>query len=218
MEQTICFIIPSIGRNNLSRALQSLQAQTDTSWEAIVVFDGMEHQPPNGFQDDLRINFINSPKKKSAGLTRNFAMHNLKHDWYAFLDDDDKVRKDYIEKLREEINRFPKTKTVIWRINYNKDIVPDAGSNDFRIGRVGIAFAIHRSVYHYYGIYFKNQYAEDFDMLDRIRKRGLPMVISPYVVYSVREVDFNFKRHNYEEIEQNRAIINQDVVPGNLSL
>lgn len=216
MEQTICFIIPSIGREHLSRALRSLQKQTDTEWNAIVVYDGMNYKAPHGFEDDLRIQFENSPAKKSAGLTRNFAMQNLRYDWFAFLDDDDKVREDYVEKLREEINRFPEVKTVIWRINYNEDIVPDPGSMDFRIGRVGIAFAIHRSVYHYYGLYFKNQYAEDFDLLDRIRKRGLPMVISPYVVYAVREVDFNFHRNNYEEVERNRAVINKDVLLGNL--
>lgn len=205
------FIIPSVGRSNLSRALQCIQNQTLSNWTATVAFDGPQHNIPKGFENDKRITFIHAPPQKSAGFTRNYAMRHLQEPWVAFLDDDDKIRPDYIEKLKYEISLFPQVLTVIWRINYHNDIVPDAESKDFRIGRVGIAFAINYQIFKYYGLAFKNEYAEDFKLLNEIRNRKLPMVISPYVVYSIRDVDFNFKRHHYEEIDENRARINEDV-------
>ena len=217
-EPWMCFLVPSVGRKALSRALNSIRNQNRDGWRALVVFDGEGKNIPEEFKDDARFTFINAPYTKSAGLTRNYGMRYIQEEWIAFLDDDDHLREDYCQRLEEEIQRFPEVKTVIWRILHQKDIVPDPNSSDFRIGRVGIAFAIHHTVFENYGLSFCNEYAEDFKLLRDIRSRKLPMVISPYVLYTVRHVSFDKLQHkNFEETEVNRVRINEDAIPQNLS-
>ena len=42
----VTFIIPTIGRDFLDRALESLITQIDSDWHAVIACDGMEHPPP----------------------------------------------------------------------------------------------------------------------------------------------------------------------------
>jgi glycosyltransferase involved in cell wall biosynthesis len=217
-ESWMCFLVPSIGKPTLPRALHSIRNQNRDGWHSLIVFDGEGKQIPEEFKNDARFTFINAPYTKSAGLTRNYGMRHIKEEWVAFLDDDDRVREDYCQRLEEEIQAFPEVKTVIWRILHHRDIVPDPGSKDFKCGRVGIAFAIHHSVFENYGLSFCNQYAEDFKLLRDIRSRNLPMLISPYVLYTVRCINFDRLQHkNYEETDSNRARINEGATPQNLS-
>ena len=214
----LCFIVPSIGRPTLSRALHSIRNQNRDGWRALIVFDGAVKQVPQEFQEDTRFTFIHAPHTGSAGFTRNYGMRHIKEDWIAFLDDDDRVREDYCQRLEEEIQNFPEVKTVIWRILHPNDLVPDPQSKDFRCGRVGIAFAIHYTVFENYGLSFCNQYAEDFILLDRIRARKLPMLISPYVLYTTRDVNFELlNQRPYEEINIHRVRMNEGQTPQNLS-
>jgi glycosyltransferase involved in cell wall biosynthesis len=41
MTQSITFIIPTIGRNTLEKAIQSIEKQTNNEWKIIVIFDGI---------------------------------------------------------------------------------------------------------------------------------------------------------------------------------
>lgn len=211
MNFSVCFIIPSVGRTTLRDTLISIQKQTYSDWKAIVVMDGIQNKLTE-FKNDRRIQFIEAPKTNSAGFTRNFAMNYTRHEWIAFVDDDDQLREDYIERLQEEIQQFPEVKTVIWRIRHHKDLVPRAKTSIFKLGEVGIAFAIHKSIFFQYGITFVQEYAEDFIFLDTIRRRGLQMVLSPYVVYSVRNVGFDPTPFQYLETNENRSRINEGVL------
>lgn len=217
-EPWLCFLVPSVGRGTLPRALHSIRNQNRDGWRALIVFDGADKQIPQEFQNDPRFTFIHAPHTGSAGLTRNYGMRHIKEEWFAFLDDDDRVREDYCQRLEEEIQAFPEVKTVIWRILHPNDIVPDPQSKDFRCGRVGIAFAIHHTIFETYGLSFVTDYAEDFILLDTIRARKIPMLISPYVLYSVRNVNFDQLKHrSYEETDIHRARINEGQTPQNLS-
>jgi glycosyltransferase involved in cell wall biosynthesis len=182
------------------------------------VFDGEGKQIPAEFKDDARFTFINAPRTGSAGLTRNYGMRHIKEEWVAFLDDDDHLRNDYCQRLEEEIQGFPEVKTVIWRILHQDAIVPDPESKNFICGRVGIASAIHHTIFEKYGISFCSEYAEDYFLLDYIRSQNFPMLISPYVLYAVRGVCFSQLEHRaYKETDSNRARINEGATPQNLS-
>jgi glycosyltransferase involved in cell wall biosynthesis len=206
----VSFVISSVNRPTLGRTIQSIVNQNDDDWNIQVIFDGHQHQKQSSIPDHDKITYINAPQTHSAGFTRNYGMQINNAEWYAFVDDDDWLRQDYVQRLKEEISLFPDVKTVIWRIQHGDCIVPDPGTKNFRIGRVGIAFAIHRDVYHKYGLSFINQYAEDFYLLDAIRSRGLPMVISPYVLYIVRHNPINLERFNFIENDEQRARINEN--------
>ena len=55
----ITFIIPTIGRPSLLRAIESLYKQTVWDWKAIVVFDGIQ---PNISISDPRIKVLHCEK------------------------------------------------------------------------------------------------------------------------------------------------------------
>jgi glycosyltransferase involved in cell wall biosynthesis len=42
MNQSITFIIPTIGRNTLEKAIQSIEKQTNNNWKIIIIFDGIQ--------------------------------------------------------------------------------------------------------------------------------------------------------------------------------
>ena len=43
MSQSITFIIPTIGRNTLEKAIQSIENQSINEWKIIVIFDGIKY-------------------------------------------------------------------------------------------------------------------------------------------------------------------------------
>ena len=58
MNEIITFIIPTIGRTTLTRTVNSLINQTNSEWNAIIIFDGIEKiEFP-----DKRITSISIPK------------------------------------------------------------------------------------------------------------------------------------------------------------
>ena len=57
---TITFIIPTIGRKTLIKSIKSLQNQTNQNWNAIIIFDGIKS---NININDPRIKIIEIDKK-----------------------------------------------------------------------------------------------------------------------------------------------------------
>lgn len=135
------FIIPTINRETLPLSLDSLVRQTDRSWSALVVGDGLgkEWCPP---WTDERISFMNTPEKRGtsnhAGLVRNAAIPMVSGEWTAFLDDDDRLDEHYVQWLREESLGMD---VVIFRMKMSDgSILPP--SRELVCGLVGISFAI----------------------------------------------------------------------------
>lgn len=196
----ITFIIPTIGRDTLSKTINSLLAQTVKEWKAIVVCDGI---PKINF-DDKRIKCINIPKKgklNHAGAVRNLAIKDATTQWVAFVDDDDTLGPDYVEKFNEEISLNPDAKCIIFRMTtvYDKSgIFPRPTDSNFFINKVGISFAMRKDL----NLFFEPSSAEDFYLLNKIRSQNNKIIISPYVTYFVREqpkqmANFNRVKINY---------------------
>jgi len=200
----ITFIIPTIGRNSLLYTLESLLNQTDTEWNAILVLDGINKKDLN---TDL-INILNDNRfiiheiKKmgiginSAGNVRNYGMSTIKNndlntEWFAFLDDDDTIASDYIEVFKNELLMYPFIDVYIYRmINNDNRIIPKLNSINFEICDVGISFIIKYDIYKS-GIEFDPDSAEDFLYLNKIRKDGYKIMISPYIKYFVRNFEYD---------------------------
>jgi glycosyltransferase involved in cell wall biosynthesis len=187
--ELITFIIPTIGRSTLINSINSLKNQTIKDWYAIIIFDGI---PSNIHVDDNRIKVLECEKKginiNSAGEVRNYGMSFVETKWIAFLDDDDIIETDYIETFYNEINLCNYLDLIIFRMNDNGRIIPKLKTDNFYLCDVGISFILKKEIYDE-GCKFIPDGAEDFLYLDKIRRLGKRMMISPYVKYYVKKSD-----------------------------
>ncbi len=197
----VVFIIPTIGRATLKKALNSLLQQTDTDWAAFVVSDGVELKDSICIRDP-RI-FYNKVSKRgtfgsnhgNAGMVRNVALEHkkLKGEWIGFLDDDDILLPNYVSNLRQEASKYSPD-VVITRMSINDQIIPMPGLRDFRKNDVGISFAVKSYIFKELGFKFKQMDSEDYELLNDFRLHGLNIHMSDYVGYHVgSSTQENFK-------------------------
>lgn len=197
----ITFIIPSIGRESLFYSIESLINQTIEDWTAIIVLDGITVNMLNSetlnLLEDERFEVHEIEKTglniNQAAKVRNYGMSviNDNTEWIAFLDDDDTIARDYIEIFKNELMTYPDCDVYIYRmINNEHRIIPKLTSLNFQVCDVGISFIIKRSIY-VTGLEFEPDGAEDYIYLNKIRKAGYKMIISPYVKYYVRNFEYD---------------------------
>ena len=202
----VTFIIPTIGRETLNRSIESILNQTIENWKAIIIFDGIKS---NITINDERIKIIEKKKKglyiNCAGNVRNEGIKYATTEWIAFLDDDDTISHNYIETFYKELELNPNLDVLIFRMMINNRIVPKLETNNFYLNDVGISFIMRLSIYNS-GTIFTADGAEDFLYLDKIRKAGYIIIISPYITYFVRNEPF------YTNIIGNRSIINSNFI------
>jgi glycosyltransferase involved in cell wall biosynthesis len=199
----ITFIIPTIGRNTLQKSLSCLLNQTNNEWNAIVIFDGIE---PNIDINDERILVLKTSKlgkgHNSAGNVRNYGIKYVKTEWIAFLDDDDAIKNNYVDIFLNEISNYT-TDLIIFRMIDNKYIIlPKHNTDNFYEGSVGISFAVKKKVLDT-GIIFEPSHLEDYYLLSKVRENKYKIMISPYLLYFVR--NYNIDSCN---ILSNRVFIN----------
>lgn len=99
----ISVVIPTHNRADLlPRAIKSVQAQTWTDLEIVVVSDGSEDDTKSVVEalakDDARIKFIEYFPAKGGNVARNTGIENASGEYVAFLDDDDEFMPDKLEK------------------------------------------------------------------------------------------------------------------------
>lgn len=86
----------------ISQTLSSVQNQTYTNWEHIIVDDASSDDGVKIVEDvvksDDRIKLIKSPKNNGAAVCRNIATENATGDLIAFLDSDDLWHPEKLQK------------------------------------------------------------------------------------------------------------------------
>ena len=186
IDNSITFIIPTIGRKTLKNTLISLQNQTIENWKAILIFDDCDINI-NNIDDRIKIVRCNKlgSNINNAGLVRNYGIELAHTKWIAFLDDDDVIDETYLEKFYEELelnnNGFD---VLIFRMNLCGRVIPSLDTDNFYINDVGISFVVKKEIFDN-GMKFIPDGAEDFLLLNQIRKKNYKMIISPYVMYYV---------------------------------
>ena len=200
------FIIPTIGRVTLEKTIRSLQKQTSVNWLAIVIFDDVT---PSIENNDPRILFLLCNKlgegPNYAGRVRNYGMNFVKTNWIAFLDDDDSISPNYVETFNEEIINFS-ADVVIFRMHFDNNILPELDTSDLQKGKVGISFAIKKKLVDSGFIFSPSEY-EDYDYLSLLKSNNYTIMISPYVLYFVRDYDVKC------ELIGNRLFLNEQIIP-----
>jgi len=177
----ITFIIPSLGRPSLNKAIDSLDNLNSDDWKAIVVLDGVEKD----IQHE-KVKVIQSEKIGSAGLLRNIAMQEVDTKWIGFLDDDDILYSRYIDELKLEDDYHKELGFVLFRMMRDR-IIPRPGLYDVVQGQVGISFAIKNELVKQHDLKFVKSGPEDFHFLKNMVDLGIKGKVSDYVAYGVRK-------------------------------
>lgn len=198
-------IIPSKGRPTINDTIESLLAQTDHHWRAVIVFDG--DQEDAHYPSDTMITAYTVPKIGQAnhgGALRNYGMSRASgSEWFAFVDDDDALSPDYVARLIEEVHLNPSVDTIVFRMSRAipetapVHVLPPKEHDMLHVGFVGISFAIRAKLFQS-GFGFQPSGLEDFDLLERLYNGHAKMVISPYVTYYVRYVLWMSMHHTLE--------------------
>lgn len=93
MEELVSIIMPSYNTSNyIADSIRSVQAQTYTNWELILVDDCSSDNTDEvveTFLTDKRIIYIKNEQNSGAAESRNRALRKAKGKWIAFLDSDD---------------------------------------------------------------------------------------------------------------------------------
>lgn len=88
----------------IAQAIESVQAQTLTDWEMIVVDDASTDNTSEmvcGYLSDSRIRLLSNPKNLGPGGARNQALKVAQGEWIAVLDADDWYEPTRLERLLE---------------------------------------------------------------------------------------------------------------------
>lgn len=100
----VSVVIPTYNRAELlTRAVDSVQNQTYPNIEIIVVDDCSEKNPADVLSGYKALHFIRNPKNMGACYSRNQGLNKAKGDFINFLDDDDVL---YPEKIEKQVQKF----------------------------------------------------------------------------------------------------------------
>ena len=192
MAPFVTFIIPSYGRESLNDTLASLQEQSDSDWEALIVCDPRWVPGIGQSKEDKRVYYVRG-WDRSAGLLRNIGIKEANGEWVAFVDDDDTVSPQYVEHLREHSEDYPQVDVVIFRMLHpTYGVLPPQNMPVLQQGLVGISYALKREIQ---PRFIKENVVsstdtrlnthEDIQLLQELRNQNYEMYFSPHVDYKV---------------------------------
>lgn len=157
MKPLTTFIIPTIKRKTLQRAIESANGH-----------------PIMVLHDKDRI---------GPGIIRQRMIETVKTPWVSFLDDDDTITNDYLERLREEIKNHPKADLIYFRQYWAETGSLTPVWPQVKWG-IGIGFSVKTSVAIAHP--FKSEPNEDLHFVERIEAAGKSIVFSKYITYRIR--------------------------------
>lgn len=182
---SVTFIIPTMGRSSLAKAVNSLEKQVLNNWKAIVVFDNRYEVNFTPTSDKVMV--MQADKGGHAGTIRNYAMDYVATDWMAFLDDDDWVAPSYTQKLRGYLIARPELDLVIFTYKdvTNGNTIPHKNQKKIESCKVGISFAVKTEFVRLNKIKFTEFAVEDFRFLDECSRFGAKYFIPHDLQYYV---------------------------------
>lgn len=102
MDELVSIIMPSFNTGKyIENSIRSVQSQTYTNWELIIVDDCSTDDTDvviKSLLRDKRIRYLKNKENSGAAITRNYALREAKGKWIAFLDSDDLWFPDKLEK------------------------------------------------------------------------------------------------------------------------
>lgn len=101
MDELVSIIMPSYNTSKyISDSILSVQSQTYTNWELIIVDDFSTDDSIKVIKsfNEPRIRLLQNKKNSGAAISRNYALREAKGKWIAFLDSDDTWAPEKLEK------------------------------------------------------------------------------------------------------------------------
>lgn len=230
-------IVPVYNRpEEVADLMKSLYAQTDKGFEIILVEDGstIPALPDDYDAGSLRLKYY---KKGNEGrsIARNYGLERATGDYFVFVDSDCILPPDYIQRLRESLEREPadcfggpdaahESFTDTQKaINYAMTAFLTTGG--IRGGKVSMEkftprtfnMGFSRKVYEKTGG-FREMFSEDIDMSTRIRLNGFKIMLYPDVrVFHKRRVDMKKFWKQVHVFGQSRITL-ELLYPGSMKL
>ena len=195
----VSIIVPVYNKSKyIYQTLKSIKEQTFSDYEVIVVNDGSTDNSRDiilSFQkDDIRIKLFNIPNG-GVSNARNFGLSQARGEWIQFLDGDDMIVEDYLERILEEVKHDKRIELVFTdfsMINGSNEIVNQIGS-----GHKGIIAAEEIC-----DIFFEIQEKNGFlgFISNKLFKRSLLQHFSPWFDSSIKlaeDLDFYSRLYTY---------------------
>lgn len=198
----ITFIIPTVDRVTLFRTLTSIRQQTNQRWKAIVIFDGCAPTDESllSLLQDTRFLYISikkhgilsSNQSGQAGQIRNIGMSIVTTLWIGFVDDDDTILPNYIEKLMEESSTLSNADLISFRMIDTEQLIPPPFCQSILPNQIGISFAIKTSLFKE-GFLFTQSEREDYHFVKEVHRARKMIVLSSHITYLTR--NSTYKAH-----------------------
>jgi hypothetical protein len=197
-DPVLTVIVPTVGRDTLSRSLESLVNQNNPLWQAKVGFDALSPQQiatsSMNLTFDERVEYTYLPNKVGGGANygggvRNALIDKAETDWVCFLDDDDTFRPDYVDCFVKEAAAHPEADVIMFRMSYDsedKKVLPPVGLTRPVSCNVGISFAVKKEFLTKNNLKFVNGGLEDFGLLKAIEDAGGKFWFSEHITYNIR--------------------------------
>ena len=210
-ETLFSIIIPVYNRpEEISDLLSSLEKQTDSGFETIIVEDGSTvdcRRQCGNFKGNSRLKYFHK-ENEGRSIARNYGMDRADGDYFIFVDSDCILPPSYIHDLRKALEKEPSDcfggpdaahdsfSDTQKAINYSMTSFLTTGG--IRGGKVRMEkftprtfnMGFSREVYEKVGG-FREMFSEDIDMSTRIRLAGFSIILFPDVaVFHKRRVDF----------------------------
>lgn len=152
----VSYIIPTLGRDTLGRAVSSIISQ------------------------DKNANLIIEGNGNSAGQNRNDALNKVPStcNWIIFLDDDDYFDEGFYSELNNEFD------IIVFRMNQGGEIKPTPNNDEIKFGTVGINFGIKKQLYDILKTKFDDSHAEDWRFIQSYLSLNPNIKVTEKVYYN----------------------------------
>lgn len=211
MQPFFSVIITTYNRANLlTRALNSLQAQTEQDWEAWVVDDGSTDDTlvtVKPFTDaDARIRFTTQAHQGNA-VSRNQGVRLCKGKYITFLDSDDEYEPDHLSTRKTVLLKHPTVALLHGGVKIiGNPYVPDRFDYNRLIHLsecvIGGTFFIRQDVFSIVNEFRTLPLGADSDFFERAEKAGITIAKTKLPTYI-------YHRESDDSITQNIARRNQ---------
>lgn len=221
MNSLISIIVPIYNSEHfLLECLNSVLNQTYTNWELILVDDQSKDNTlnianqfkfihPNKF-----ISIFTSKNNSGPGHCRNIGINHAKGEWLFFIDSDDLLISDCLQKLINNSNNkdiivgnyyIQKNET---RTIKHKNLVKMFNFSKYALGMYAWGTLFKTSYWKSNNFYFKNLYAEDLICISQIytATNNITVINEPIYIY---RVNYSSLSHSLKPFERIRLSIEE---------
>lgn len=178
--------MPSINRDSIIRAVDSVRSQTDDRWHLCIVYDSVKNPI---VQEEDKITCINLDTKlgvgyNGAGNVRNVAIDKFGKDykWIGFIDDDDALSERYVELL---FSKYEAYDIVIFRMKRGASVLPEGKTQEIKPCHVGISFCCKTPL----EASFVPGHMEDYELLKALKSKNKLHIVTEEIGYYVRNTE-----------------------------